>query len=449
MDQFLPPAGAREYAQRHIERLYDISRLLARFKNIEVAVREVLTVVTEALPLRNAILIEEEADGRPRTTVWQAPHGDAEQLRAAEDHARRAYDNLVPLARARLQEPDVTHVEVDELVERARAKTALDKPERRQTLIFLPLVTERLAIFGAFQFENDTRSLDPVDLAFLNAIVNQLANALDRHYAWKKEIAHRERVETLAAENARLLAEAARLYAQAQAAVQAREEFVSLASHELKAPLTVLQLQLQKIVGTRPTQRTLETIQKSYGVLERQVGRLTMVVTNLLDVARIANGDMDLLLEEVDLSDLAGEVVERFGLELERANVPLSFHAEQPVIGRWSRFRLEQIVTNLLSNALKYGNGKPIEVRVLRAGDLARVLVRDHGIGIALEDQARIFEPYTRTQSGRERATGLGLGLYIAQGIVTRIGGSIRVESEPGQGASFTVDLPLDRETPV
>src|SRR6185436_4045864 len=169
----------------------------------------------------------------------------------------------------------------------------------------------------------------------------------DRHGALKREVGLRERAEALATENARLLVEA-------RAAVQAREDFVSIASHELKTPLTALELQAQILLDHRGTEDIPQGVQKSHAIIGRQVRRLSTIVTNLLDVAKIAVGELELDLEEVDLAALVRDVVERFEPEFERAKVPVKLQADRPVVGRWNRSRLDQVVTNFLSNALKY-----------------------------------------------------------------------------------------------
>lgn len=129
--------------------------------------------------------------------------------------------------------------------------------------------------------------------------------------------------------------------------------------------------------------------------------------------------------------------------ELARARCPLSLYADQPLVGWWDSLRLEQIVTNLLSNAIKYGGEKAIEIRVgLSEEGMARLVVRDHGIGIAKEHQAQIFDRFERLVSGRHYG-GFGLGLWIVRQIIEAHGGRIGVFSEPGAGSSFTVDLPL------
>jgi signal transduction histidine kinase len=234
-------------------------------------------------------------------------------------------------------------------------------------------------------------------------------------------------------------------------AVQARDALISIASHELRTPLSALQLQVDLIARTvdrganagtaverDPSSTTLAS---RLSTVDRQVTRLTRLIDNLLDVSRITAGRLQLEYEDFDLSSAVREVLSRFEDEAKRAGCPLSIRSDEPTEGRWDRMRIEQIVTNLISNAIKYAAGKPIEVTVEAKGDWARLTVKDHGIGIAESDQLRIFERFERVVSGRQ-AGGFGLGLWIVREIVQALGGTIRVESRLGEGTSFVVDLP-------
>ncbi|RKH72331.1 sensor histidine kinase [Corallococcus aberystwythensis] len=237
----------------------------------------------------------------------------------------------------------------------------------------------------------------------------------------------------------------ARLYQQAQLAVGLRDEFLSIASHELKTPVTSLQLSVQGLMrlGRTGALRTasVEAVTHSLEVIERQAKRMAKLVNTLLDVSRIHAGRLELEFEEVDLAALVRDVAARFAPELATSGTRLLVHADTPVPGVWDRSRLDQIVTNLLSNAIKYGEGRPIELRVEGDAVMARLEVQDQGIGIPAERHARIFRAFERAVSSRHYG-GLGLGLHIVNQLVERLGGSVRVESETGQGATFTVELP-------
>jgi signal transduction histidine kinase len=232
----------------------------------------------------------------------------------------------------------------------------------------------------------------------------------------------------------------ARLYWQAQDAVRERDEFLSVASHELKTPLTSLALQADSLrVSARRGQH--EQVLRKVEVVRRNVERLARLVASLLDLSRIRAGRLELEIEDVDLADVAREVVERFQDEAERAGCEISLTAQGPVVGRWDPLRLDQVITNLLANAVKYGPGKPIEIRVEASRAAATVQITDHGIGIPAADLGRIFERFERAVSKRNYG-GFGLGLWIVRQVVEAFGGTVRAESTPGDGATFTVELP-------
>ncbi|NVI98903.1 PAS domain S-box protein [Myxococcus sp. AM009] len=229
----------------------------------------------------------------------------------------------------------------------------------------------------------------------------------------------------------------ARLWSEAQDAV----ELIGVAAHDLGNPLNTLQLLLRKLQRTE-----LAGEQKARGGLAaalKQTQRLGQLLHNLLDLSRLSSGKLMLDVAPVDLSELVHEVVERFAEQAAEAGCKLEFNAELGLVGRWDRLRLDRVVTNLLSNALKFGRGRPVEVRVEHAAVArARLVVRDQGVGIAPEAQRRIFERFEREPSGGQHA-GFGLGLYIVRQLVEAHGGTIRVESTPSEGAAFIVELPL------
>lgn len=171
--------------------------------------------------------------------------------------------------------------------------------------------------------------------------------------------------------------------------------------------------------------------------------RLERLVNSLLEISRITGGSLALECEEVDLVLLVRDVAERFREQAEQLNTKVMLYTPPTVMGCWDRLRLEQIVGDLLSNAIKFGAGNPIEVRLDQDESCAHLQVVDHGIGIASEDQARIFERFERAVPTRHFG-GFGLGLWIVRQIVEAMGGTIRVDSVVGQGAAFKVELPLE-----
>ncbi|HEX5745841.1 MAG TPA: ATP-binding protein [Archangium sp.] len=251
------------------------------------------------------------------------------------------------------------------------------------------------------------------------------------------------------AHRAALAVDNARLYREAQRAVRLRDEFLSVASHELKTPLTPLNLKLSALSREIPRNCSgeghPEVLQRHVDMARRQLWKLSTLLNALFDVSRIAQGRLTLEVTDTDLGEVLREVVAWFSPEAARVGSKLWVEGEPHVPGRWDRLRLEQVVTNLLSNAIRYGAGRPIHVRVEAEGDRARLVVRDEGIGISPEAQERIFGKFERAVSDRHYG-GLGLGLYITHSIVEAMGGTIRVESHPGEGSTFTVELPRCQE---
>ncbi|WP_211194294.1 PAS domain-containing sensor histidine kinase [Pyxidicoccus fallax] len=237
-----------------------------------------------------------------------------------------------------------------------------------------------------------------------------------------------------------------RLYMEAQDAVRARDTFLSVASHELNTPLTSLTLNVQALRRDLEgrSAATPEALGAKVMAVQRQLTRLSSLVRELLDVSRITAGRLRLEREELDLAALTREMVPRFSEELARAGCELRLDAPGPATGHWDRLRLEQVLQNLLSNAIKYGRGKPIELRVGADDEQAWLVVRDEGMGIPPEGQARLFQRFERLASERHYG-GLGLGLWIVKQIVDALEGRIRVESAPGQGSTFTVELPRQK----
>jgi signal transduction histidine kinase len=230
----------------------------------------------------------------------------------------------------------------------------------------------------------------------------------------------------------------ARLYREARAAVAAREDLVSIASHDLKTPLAAIKLRVQRL--TRAGRDAVE-LDEELAVIERQVDRMAQLVDSFLQISRVAAGFLDLRLERLDASVLVSEVVARYADQLREAGCTITVDAPQPVVGMWDRARMDQVATNLISNALKFGRGRPIEVSVSTVDHHLRLVVRDFGPGIAGGEQEKIFERFRRATGG---VPGFGLGLWIVRRIVEAHGGSIHVTSQLGAGARFTVELPLE-----
>jgi PAS domain S-box-containing protein len=231
--------------------------------------------------------------------------------------------------------------------------------------------------------------------------------------------------------------------AEAESAVRQRDDFLSVASHELRTPLTSLGLVIQLLERALRRGDDHAKLAGYVGRVRAQHLRVKTLVDDLLDVARIGSGRLPLGKAEVDLVALARDVVTRFEADAEIAKVALSLRAPESVRGRYDRARIDQVLTNLVSNALKYGGAAPVEVVVERDEQVARIVVVDRGIGIAPEDQERIFDRFERAPSAQAFG-GFGLGLFITRSIVEMHGGHVAVESALGEGSRFTVTLPLE-----
>ena len=235
-----------------------------------------------------------------------------------------------------------------------------------------------------------------------------------------------------------------RLYREARLAVAAREEFLSVAAHELRTPVAVLQLKLQQV---ELKQRTSVcgtchlAVPADYAGAARQIARLGHLIEELLDMSRIVGDRVQIEREELDLGDVAREVTARLAELATRSRSEVALHCPDPVRGNWDRLALERVLGNLLSNALKFGAQRPVAIRVRSEGEQAVLEVEDQGIGIAPGDVERIFDQFERAVSSRHFG-GLGLGLYITRQLVEGHGGAISVASTPGSGSTFTVRLP-------
>lgn len=238
---------------------------------------------------------------------------------------------------------------------------------------------------------------------------------------------------------AAMAVETAAVFRQAKEALSARDELLSVAAHEIRGPATSINLAAQSLQKRHPDDKVQAHL---LGIIERENRRLAGFVDDMLDVGRIRTGALRFDLATVDLVEVVHQVALRLGPEISHAGSHLSLSTDAAVVGVWDPTRLDQVVSNLLTNAIRFGRGSDIEITVRAAGDHAILAVRDHGVGIPKEAQERIFERYHRGSAGRHYG-GLGLGLYIVRNIVEGLGGQVSVASEPDKGATFTVTLPL------
>jgi signal transduction histidine kinase len=227
-------------------------------------------------------------------------------------------------------------------------------------------------------------------------------------------------------------------------AIRARDEFLSIAGHELRTPITTLALQVEGLEGALRAQASpelLTSVSRRLELTRRQVDRLAALVATLIDVSRINAQKVEVAREHADLVEVLRSAVERLGDQASRTGSSLRLEEHGPLPGDFDVSRVDQVVTNLVSNAIRYGRGKPILVRASGEDGRARFSVEDGGIGIAPEHHAHIFQQYGRAAPATNYA-GLGLGLWISRQLVEAMGGTVSFRSEVGVGSVFTVELP-------
>ncbi|WP_417788272.1 ATP-binding protein [Stutzerimonas xanthomarina] len=304
------------------------------------------------------------------------------------------------------------------------------------------------------------RELDYAFKGYESGAVDFMQKPLDTHavrskvsvfvdlYRNRKRLARQlEELERSRREQEVLLDELRSTKAELENAVRMRDDFMSIVSHELKTPLNtlILEVQLRKLqlgrenVAAISPDRLRQMVDKD----ERQIQSLIRLIDDMLDVSRIRTGKLSIRPTQVDLGKLVASVVENFAPQMEASGCKLLFQRPEPVIGLWDEFRIEQVLANLLTNAMRYGAGKPVQVNVSTTAAGACIEVRDHGIGISQKSLERIFCQFERAE-GSESSAGLGLGLFIAEQIIKAHSGQIQVESEEGKGALFRVLLPLN-----
>jgi signal transduction histidine kinase len=265
---------------------------------------------------------------------------------------------------------------------------------------------------------------------------------------YEQREATRRQIEALEQARQRQEATLAELNAaqvQLQRALAMRDEFMSMVSHEMRTPLNTLYLetQLRKMQLERGNMAAFgaEQLQRMVARDDRQIQSIIRLIDDMLDVSRIRSGKLSLRPGWVELSGLLRRLVHDLTPQATTAGCTLTLDADTPVSGWWDEFRIEQIVVNLLTNALRYGGQQPVEVALLVEPDWVRIEVRDHGAGVAPEQQDKIFEPYERGV-GNEVPSGLGLGLYISRQLAEVHEGSLTLRSQPGEGAVFSLALP-------
>ncbi|MGF6202069.1 hybrid sensor histidine kinase/response regulator [Pseudomonas laurylsulfatiphila] len=283
----------------------------------------------------------------------------------------------------------------------------------------------------------------PLDIHAVKSKVNVFVDLYRQSKAMKEQVLALEQSRR---EQEALLKQLQNTQLELQQAVRMRDDFMSIVAHEVRTPLNglILETQLRKMHLARDNAAAF-TLDKMHAMVdrdERQIKSLIRLIEDMLDVSRIRTGKLSIRPTRFDLSTLVRDLLHNFSRQIDAAETSVTLDAEQPVIGNWDEFRIEQVISNLLTNALRYGAKSPVSVKVYSEGGQALVDVRDQGIGISEENQTRIFQQFERV-SDRQAVAGLGLGLFISEQIVTAHGGTITVQSRIGEGALFRVCLPL------
>lgn len=282
----------------------------------------------------------------------------------------------------------------------------------------------------------------PLDIFVMNSKINIFVELYRNRKALHDQVAA---LEASQRQQAATLEQLEKTQAELNHAIRMRDDFMSIASHELRSPLNTLKLELYLrrmfVEKGNAEAFSLANMEKMLDTDDRQINRLVRLIDDMLDVSRIRAGLLSVRPQQVDLKTLVEDVAGRFHNQLALAGCEMSIDAESTV-GHWDEFRIEQVLINLLTNAMRYGKGAPIHIEVRANGDRARLSLRDQGPGIGIEDQQRIFRQFERAGGDRKRGGGLGLGLYISEQIVRAHAGEISVVSELGAGTTFIVELP-------
>lgn len=304
-------------------------------------------------------------------------------------------------------------------------KTSIDNknPIHNEEMIFFPLIRSDGRNLGVIQISDKyTGSFNRGDESLIVQLTQIASSAIENIQLLKNE----------------------------QEAVKSRDEFLSIASHELKTPLTSLSLQAQ--IYERGLEKEDEEfysktkVKKLVTLVSRQIGRLTRLIDDMLDVSRISSNKLSIDKHVFDLSVLIEEMIERLSTIFINNSLEVpSFEPIGNAIGYWDRFRIEQVIENLITNAIRYGNGKPVTISLSASEDAVRLSVKDQGMGISQQAMGKIFNRFERSVDASE-VSGLGLGLFISKQIVIAHKGRIWVESEIGKGSNFIIELPKNSD---
>ncbi|MES2283887.1 MAG: hybrid sensor histidine kinase/response regulator [Pseudomonadota bacterium] len=362
-------------------------------------------------------------------TIYQASCG--------EDALALLLDNEFAMAILDVQMPGMNGFELAELM-RGTEKT------RHIPIVFVSAAGKELN----YAFKGyETGAVDflykPLDIDAVRSKVNVFVELYKQRIETRRQV---EALEKSRQEQEVLLRELQVTQGELQNAVRMRDDFMSMVAHELRTPLNTLFLeaQLRKMQLDRGNTAVFDAayLQKMVARDQRQIQSMVRLIDDMLDVSRISSNRLSIRPSKVELQTLLTKVVANLSNQASAAGTTITLEPGAEATGIWDEFRIEQVVINLLTNALRYGKGKPVHVSTKNTADGVRIKVRDQGMGISEEDQKRIFEQFERA-NGNDGTGGLGLGLFITRQLVEAHGGQISVESRQGEGATFIVTLPL------
>jgi PAS domain S-box-containing protein len=418
-----------KYAARELKNRFKLTQdFLARVTDLLLSTLDHEEIITQianfSVPFfADGALVDLIEDGKIKRIVTHHCVPEAELLmKEVQDLYSPTMDSPQPSARViREGLPELLEsVYTEQIAQRTRDPHHADLIRRIGICshIAVPLIFQGKVI-GALNFliTTDRRHFDEQDLAISIELARRSAIAINN----------------------------ARLYRDAQQAIQQRDDFISIASHELKTPITSLKLQQEVIIHALSeiaNHPDAEFIQRSAGSYNKQLDRLTRLVEDMLDISRISTGKLAMDFKKVDFAVTVLEVIDRFRSQLKSLNISLVIEPLKPLFISCDPYRMEQVITNLMTNAIRYGGKKPIHLSMVSDADHLYLKVKDHGIGIATIDQERIFNRFERAISF-DHISGLGLGLYISRQIVQDHGGELSVESSPKTGSTFIIKLKL------
>ncbi|WP_422403672.1 hybrid sensor histidine kinase/response regulator [Pseudomonas sp. GZD-209] len=369
----------------------------------------------------------------------QGEDREVHQAQSAEQALSLLLDHEFALAILDVQMPGMNGFELAELM-RGMEKT------RNVPIVFVTAAGREMNYaFKGYESGAVDFLHKPLDTVAVKSKVSVFIDLFRQRKALDRQL---QALERSRAEQEQLLAQLQVARGELERAVRMRDDFMSIVSHEVRTPLNglILETQLRRMHLSRGNLAAFseDKLKAMVERDERQINSLIRLVEDMLDVSRIRTGKLSIRPKAFDLGQLVQGLVQNFSAQASALETHIELQRCQTLHGEWDEFRIEQVLANLLSNALRYGERKPVQVRLFEEGAMACVQVQDSGIGISAQNQQRIFQQFERV-AAQQASGGLGLGLYISEQIVLAHGGRIQVDSSEGSGATFSVYLPLPR----